>query len=101
VGVAAKKVPAMRNIVARAKEGHVRRGFFDAAKGGDAPIAEEALRRFAALYAIERDIRAQSLDARHTVRQERSKPLIDAMHASLEDKKRRMFSGSPTLAAIN
>jgi transposase len=80
---------------------HVRRGFFDAAKGDGAPIAEEALRRIAALYAIERDIKGQSPGARQAVRQEHSKPLIDAMHAWLEDKKRRMFSGSPTLAAIN
>ena len=80
---------------------HVRRGFFDAAKGEGAPIAEEALRRIAALYEIERDIRGQSPDVRFVARQERSKPLIDAMHAWLEDKKRRMFSGSPTLAAIN
>jgi transposase len=80
---------------------HVRRGFFDAAKGDGAPIAEEALRRIAALYEIERDIRGQSPDARHTARQERAKPLIEAMRVWLEDKKRRMFSGSPTLAAIN
>jgi transposase len=80
---------------------HVRRGFFDAAKGDGAPIAEEALRRIATLYAIERDIKGQSPGVRQAVRQEHSKPLIDAMHAWLEDKKLRMFSGSPTLAAIN
>jgi transposase len=91
----------MRSIVGKATEGHVRRGFFDAAKGDGAPIAEEALRRIAALYAIERDIQGQSPGARQAVRQEHSKPLIDAMHAWLEDKKLRMFSGSPTLAAIN
>jgi transposase len=33
---------------------HVRRGFFDLAKGGAAPIATEALRRIAALYASRR-----------------------------------------------
>src|SRR3546814_6806036 len=32
---------------------HVRRGFFDDAKGGNAPVAEEALRRIASLYRIE------------------------------------------------
>jgi transposase len=80
---------------------HARRYFFDAATGDGAPIAEEALRRIAALYAIERDICGQSPGTRQAARQERSKPLIDAMHAWLEDKKRRMFSGSPTLAAIN
>ena len=36
---------------------HLRRTFFDIAKGGDAPIASEALERIAALYAIEKTIR--------------------------------------------
>ena len=80
---------------------HARRYFFDAAKGADAPIPEEALRRIAALYETKRNIQGQSLGARQAARQERSKPLIDVMHGWLEDKKRRMFSGSPTLAAIN
>jgi transposase len=35
---------------------HLRRRFFDIAKGGDAPIASEALERIAALYAIEKTI---------------------------------------------
>ena len=39
---------------------HVRRHFFDIAKGGDAPIASEALERIAALYAIEKTIRSLS-----------------------------------------
>jgi len=80
---------------------HVRRYFFDANKGDDAPIAEEALRRIGALYDIERDIKGQSPDERRAVRHERAKPLIEAMHPWLEEKKRRMFSGSNTLIAIN
>ena len=45
-------------------------GFFDIAKGGDAPIASEALERIAALYAIEKTIRGKSADERRAVRQE-------------------------------
>jgi hypothetical protein len=33
---------------------HLRRGFYDIAKGGSAPIASEALERIAALYVIEK-----------------------------------------------
>ncbi len=80
---------------------HARRYFFDAKTGADGSIAEEALRRIGVLYDIERDIKGQSPDARHAARQERTKPLIDAMHPWLEEKKRRMFSGSNTLIAIN
>ena len=55
---------------------HLRRRFFDIAKDGQAPIAEEALERIARLYVIEKTIRGQSADARRMVRQERSKPLV-------------------------
>src|SRR5450631_1266981 len=54
---------------------HVRRGFYDLAKT-KAPIAIEALRRIAALYAIEADIRGKSATERRIARQEESKPLI-------------------------
>ena len=39
---------------------HFRRRFYDIAKGGNAPIAAEALERIAKLYAIEAEIRGQS-----------------------------------------
>jgi len=55
---------------------HLRRRFFDLAKGGDAPIANEALERIAALYAIEKTIRGRSADERRAVRQNKSKPLV-------------------------
>jgi transposase len=45
---------------------HLRRQFFDIAKSGSAPIASEALKRIAALYAIEKTIRGKSADERRT-----------------------------------
>lgn len=80
---------------------HARRGFFDAAKGNDAPIAEEALKRIGALYDIERDIKGQTAELRLDARQARSKPILDDLHSWLEARRRRMFRGSPTLEAIN
>ena len=65
---------------------HLRRRFFDLAKDGDAPIASEALARIAALYAIEKTIRGRSAEARCAVRQERSKPLVLALKAWLEQQ---------------
>jgi transposase len=63
---------------------HLRRQFFDIAKGGDAPIASEALERIAAIYAVEKTIRGLSADERRVVRQERSRPLVVALRAWLE-----------------
>ena len=69
---------------------HLRRRFFDLAKDGNAPIASEALERIAALYAIEKTIRGRSADARRAVRQERSKPLVLALKAWLEQQLARV-----------
>src|SRR5579864_8752411 len=65
---------------------HVRRPFYELAQGGMAPIASEALTRIAALYRIEDDIRGHSADQRRTVRQERSRPLVEALQPWLREK---------------
>lgn len=80
---------------------HVRRGFFDAAKSDAAPIAQEALARIGTLYEIEREIHGSSPGERVAIRQARSQPVIEGLRAWLDEKRRRMFSGSPTLKAIN
>ena len=54
---------------------HWRRRFYEIAKAGSAPIAEETLRRIAELYKIEAQIRGRSAAERRAVRQAESKPL--------------------------
>jgi hypothetical protein len=65
---------------------HVRRGFYELATPGPSPIASEALEHIAALYAIEKDIRGRGADERRAVRQQRSRPLIDALEPWLRAK---------------
>jgi hypothetical protein len=72
---------------------HLRRRFFDIAQGGPAPIASEALARIAALYAIEKTIRGRSA----AERQEKSKPLVLALKAWLEQQLARV-SAKATIA---
>jgi transposase len=79
---------------------HVRRGFFDLAKTKTAPIAEEALRRIAALYAIEDTIRGKPPDLRRATRQARSQPLVADLFAWLEQQLVRLPGSSPTAEAI-
>jgi hypothetical protein len=55
--------------------GPLRRRFYEIAKAGSAPIAEEVLRRIAELYKIEAQIRGRSAAERQSVRQAESKPL--------------------------
>ncbi len=77
--------------------GHFRRLFYDIAKGGNAPIATEALVRIAALYRVEEEIRGRSADERRVVRQARTKPLVDALDVWLREQLARLSKGS-TLA---
>ena len=55
---------------------HWRRRFYEIAKAGAAPIAEEALRRIAEIYKIEAQIRGRSAAERRAVRQTESQPLV-------------------------
>jgi transposase len=79
---------------------HLRRKFFDIAKGGSAPIASEALERIALLYAIEKTIRGRSGDERRAVRQEKSKPLALALKTWLEEQLARVSGKSVIAEAI-
>jgi transposase len=65
---------------------HVRRRFYELANAGPAPIASEALARIAALYKIEGEIRGRSAEERRVVRQDRSRPLIEAFEPWLREK---------------
>jgi transposase len=78
---------------------HVRREFFDLAKHKTAPVAEEALRRIAALYLIEDEVRGKPPDIRRTARQARSRPLVADLFAWLERRLARLPGGSPTAKA--
>ena len=65
---------------------HVRRRFYELAAVGPAPIANEALDRIKALYAIEAEIRGQDPEARLAARQERSSPVVEDLEPWLRAK---------------
>jgi len=79
---------------------HLRRKFFDLAKGGSAPIATEALRRIGELYAVEADIRGQDAAARAAARQDRSGPLIEDLKSWLETQLAKLPGRSPAAGII-
>jgi transposase len=80
---------------------HARRKFFDLAKLAKAPIAHEAVRRIDELFVIERDINGKSPDERRAVRQERSKPLVEALGTFLREKRALLSASNDTAKAIN
>jgi transposase len=79
---------------------HVRRGFYDVAKGGDAPVATEALARIARLYEIEAGIRGKSAAHRLAVRQTESRPQVAGLRAWFELQMTRLAARGPTAEAI-
>ncbi|HEX8416330.1 MAG TPA: IS66 family transposase, partial [Methylobacterium sp.] len=65
---------------------HVRRRFYELAAAGPAPIATEMLERIAALYRIETEIRGRPAEVRRLARQERTRPVLDALEPFLREK---------------
>lgn len=63
---------------------HARRKFYEVHQATDSPVAAEALRRIAELYAIEATIRSQTAETRQSVRHIKSRPLVAAMKTWLE-----------------
>jgi len=79
---------------------HVRRRFYELAAAGPAPIASEALGRIASLYAVEADIGGQAADERRRVRQERSRPIIEALQPWLKAQLERVSQKGKLAEAI-
>jgi transposase len=73
---------------------HARRKLFEVFEATKSPIAEEALQRIAALYAIEAEINGQTAQQRHAVRQARSKPLLQELHDWMLAQRRRLSAKS-------
>lgn len=77
-------------IVLAACWAHARRKFYEFYQATGSPIADEALRRIAELYTVEKRIRGQPAEARRAARDAASRPLVVAMKAWLEDQLRRL-----------
>ena len=75
---------AKGDILLAACWAHARRKFYEFHQATGSPIAAEALRRIAELYAVERRVRGQSAKARLQARLEISRPLAEAMKPWLE-----------------
>ena len=75
----------------------MRRYFYDEFVSTKSPMAAEVLVRVRTLYAIEAEIRGHSAEHRRTVRQERSRPIVEALHGWLQDQVKRV-SGPSDLA---
>jgi transposase len=88
-------------IVEAACWAHVRRKFFDLHQAHASPVAKEALDRIGELYGIEKEIRGRPPSERTRIRQARSRPLLDAMHAWLKATMAKLSRKSDVAKAIH
>lgn len=80
---------------------HVRRKFFDIEQAQASPLAGEALKRIAELYAVEKEIRGRSPDERKEIRQARSVPLITDLHGWMQQTLAKVSRKSDIAGAIS
>lgn len=79
---------------------HARRYFFEFYTATNSPIATQAFARIGALHAIKADIGGKPAATRKAVRQEKSRPLVEAMQTRLTDQLTRLSKGSSLVVAI-
>ncbi len=85
-----EKIAASDRVDLAACWAHARRKFYEFHQTTDSPIAAEALRRIAGLYAIEKTIRGRSAAERKEVRDAQSRPLVEAMKPWPENQLQRV-----------
>jgi transposase len=79
---------------------HARRKFVDVFKSQGLAVAEEAIKRIAALYGIEKEVRGMSPEDRAAIRQEKAKPLFDELEAWLGTQLPKISGKSELAKAI-
>ena len=80
---------------------HCRRKFFDLHAAGTHPVAEDALRRIAELYAIEDEVREGNAAARLALRQQEALPRLRALHDWLIAQRVTTADGTGLARAID
>ena len=80
---------------------HARRKFFDLHASNKSQIAHSALAQIARIYDIEREIKELPADERQRIRQQRSKPLLEALRQWMILHRQKITDGSATAKALD
>jgi transposase len=80
---------------------HARRKFHELWVNHQSTIGEQALKFFVQLYEVEREVHELDAPERRRIRQERSRPVADALHLWLTQQRRKLPEGSATIKAID
>jgi transposase len=80
---------------------HARRKFHELWANHGSPVGEQALKFFIQLYEIEREVRDLAATERQAIRQDKTKPIADALHQWLTQQRQKVPDGSATAKAID
>jgi len=80
---------------------HARRKFHELWANHQSKVGEQALALFTHLYEVERAVADLPADERRSIRQEKAKPIADALHAWLTAQRQKVPPGSATARAID
>jgi transposase len=80
---------------------HARRKFHELWANHQSPIGEQALALFGKLYEVEREVADLDTERRRSIRQEKARPIADALHAWLTAQRQKVPPGSATAKAID
>lgn len=94
------KLYASGRVVEVACWAHFRRQFVDLHHAKPTTLTTDILARIAALYAVEGEVRGKPPDVRREIRQDRTRPLVDALRAALDDAARRLSPRSEAGKAV-
>jgi transposase len=79
---------------------HIRRKFVDVQQSQGSAIAEEAIKRIADLYAVEKQARGKPPEDRARIRQAKAKPILDDLEIWLAAQLPRISGKTPLASAI-
>jgi transposase len=80
---------------------HARRKFHELWVNHQSAVGEQALKFFLQLYKVEREVQPLDSGERKRIRQERARPVAEAMHLWLTGQRQRVPEGSATAKAID
>ena len=80
---------------------HARRKFHELWANHKSAVGEQALALFARLYEVEREVADLPDDERMRIRQDKGKPIADALHTWLLAHRQKVPPGSATIKAID
>ena len=80
---------------------HARRKFFDLHATNKSQLAGFALEQLGKVYDIERQVKDLSADQRQSIRQQQTKPVLDALHEWMSLQRQKLPDSSATARALD